>query len=112
MPGRIFDSPSEGCNWLLASERAACLTDPDFLLDELSLLPDRSLAQRLPFSSETEEGEEDPILRELREAGPLTLNDLTLRLGEQAGALSGRLFELELSGKVRSLPGARYERTM
>jgi len=112
VPGRIFDSTSEGCNWLLASERAACLTDPDFLLDELSLLPDRSPAQRLPFSSETEEGEEDPILRELREAGPLTLNDLTLRLGEQAGALSGRLFELELSGKVRSLPGARYERTM
>lgn len=112
VPGRIFDSTSEGCNCLLASERAACLTDPDFLLDELSLLPDRSPAQRLPFSSETEEGEEDPILRELREAGPLTLNDLTLRLGEQAGALSGRLFELELSGKVRSLPGARYERTM
>lgn len=112
VPGRIFDSTSEGCNWLLASERAACLADPDFLLDELSLLPDRSPAQRLPFSSETEEGEEDPILRELREAGPLTLNDLTLRLGEQAGALSGRLFELELSGKVRSLPGARYERTM
>ena len=112
VPGRIFDSTSEGCNWLLASERAACLTDPDFLLDELSLLSDRSGAQRLPFSSETEEGEEDPILRELREAGPLTLNDLTLRLGEQAGALSGRLFELELSGKVRSLPGARYERTM
>lgn len=112
VPGRIFDSTSEGCNWLLASERAACLTDPDFLLDELSLLPDRSPSQRLPFSSETEEGEEDPILRELREAGPLTLNDLTLRLGEQAGALSGRLFELELSGKVRSLPGARYERTM
>lgn len=112
VPGRIFDSTSEGCNWLLASERAACLTDPDFLLDELSLLPDRSPAQRLPFSSGTEEGEEDPILRELREAGPLTLNDLTLRLGEQAGALSGRLFELELSGKVRSLPGARYERTM
>lgn len=112
VPGRIFDSTSEGCNWLLASERAACLIDPDFLLDELSLLPDRSPAQRLPFSSETEEGEEDPILRELREAGPLTLNDLTLRLGEQAGALSGRLFELELSGKVRSLPGARYERTM
>lgn len=112
VPGRIFDSTSEGCNWLLASERATCLTDPDFLLDELSLLPDRSPAQRLPFSSETDEGEEDPILRELREAGPLTLNDLTLRLGEQAGALSGRLFELELSGKVRSLPGARYERTM
>lgn len=112
VPGRIFDSTSEGCNWLLASERAACLTDPDFLLDELSLLPDRSPSQRLPFSSETEEGEEDPILRELREAGPLTLNDLTLRLGEQAGALSGQLFELELSGKVRSLPGARYERTM
>ncbi|WP_297133033.1 DNA-processing protein DprA [uncultured Porphyromonas sp.] len=112
VPGRIFDSTSEGCNWLLASERAACLADPDFLLEELSLFSDRSGVQRLPFSSETEEGEEDPILRELREAGPLTLNDLTLRLGEQAGALSGRLFELELSGKVRSLPGALYERTM
>ena len=111
VPGRIFDSTSEGCNWLLASERASCLTDPDFLLEELSLLSDRSGVQRLPFSSETEEREEDPILSELREAGPLTLNDLTLRLGEQAGALSGRLFELELSGKVRSLPGARYERT-
>jgi len=111
VPGRIFDSTSEGCNRLLTDQRATCLTDPETLLEELSLLPDRSGVQRLPFSSETEQGEEDPILRELREAGPLTLNDLTLRLGEQAGALSGRLFELELSGKVRSLPGARYERT-
>ena len=110
VPGRIFDSTSEGCNRLLTEQRATCLTDPETLLEELSLLPEVSTKRQLPFAQEGE-GDEDPILAALQEAGALTLNDLSMRLGESPGVLSGRLFELELSGKVRSLPGARYERT-
>lgn len=109
VPGRVFDPISEGCNNLLTRQQATCLTDPMTLLRELDLEPKRNLSQPLPFTSEESPAEDEPILRELQSAGPLTLNDLVLRLGETAGTVSGRLFELELDGRVRSLPGARYE---
>lgn len=110
VPGRLFDPMSEGCNKLLTRQQATCLTDPMTLLEELHLEPESSKAQPLPFApDEAPEEDEEPILRELHKAGTLTLNDLALRLGESTGVVSGRLFELELDGRIRSLPGARYE---
>lgn len=111
VPGRLYDTASEGCNALLTQLKATCLNNADTLLEELHLEPRaKTKGLPLPFTEETE-GDEDPILVHLRDAGTLTLNDLTMRLGEETGVLSGRLFELELEGKIRSLPGARYELT-
>lgn len=104
-PGRIFDPASKGCNKLVAHQKASIITTPDKLLDELQLLPTLK-PQRLPFEEEQEES--DPILKALRTADHLTLEDLALQLGEEVPTISGMLFELELNGKIHSLPGGRY----
>ena len=103
-PGRIFDPASKGCNKLVAHQKASIITT-DKLLDELQLLPTLK-PQRLPFEEEQEES--NPILKALRTADHLTLEDLALQLGEEVPTISGMLFELELNGQIHSLPGGRY----
>ncbi len=100
-PGRIFDPASKGCNKLVAHQKASIITTPDKLLDELQLLPTLK-PQRLPFEEEQEES--NPILKALRTADHLTLEDLALQLGEEVPTISGMLFELELNGQIHSLP--------
>jgi DNA processing protein len=56
---------------------------------------------------------EDPEYRRLwADLGhePATLDELVLRTGNSAAALSGMLLMLELEARVESLPGNRYQR--
>ena len=91
---------------MIEKQKASIITSPEQILREINLLPDLPRQQALPFADEGVE--EDPIIRELRTADELTLEDLSLRLGEDVPTISGRLFDLELDGRIRSLPGGRY----
>lgn len=104
-PGRLFDPASAGCNQLIEHQKASIITSPEQILKEIGLLKDAPIQRTLPFA-DGDEG--DPVLRELRTTDQLTLEDLSLRLGEDVPSISSRLFELELDGRIRSLPGGRY----
>ncbi len=105
-PGRLFDPISAGCNQLIERQKASIITSPEQILREINLLPEMTKQPTLPFVDD-EEGS-DSIIRELRTADELTLEDLALRLGEDVPTISSRLFDLELEGRIRSLPGGRY----
>lgn len=105
-PGRVFDPASAGCNRLIERQKASIITSPEQILREINLLPDLPQQPMLPFAEE--QPDQDPIIHELRTSGELTLEDLSLRLGEDVPTISGRLFDLELDGLIRSLPGSRY----
>lgn len=107
IPGRIFDKASEGCNKMIALEKASIITSPDYLLRELNLIQSQPKQNPLPFIEDTED-ESDPILRLLREVGELSIEDLSLRLGEDLTTISAQLFDLELDNKIRALPGGKY----
>lgn len=106
VPGRLFDRYSAGCNQLIAHQKATIVTDPQQILQEINLLPSAPTQQTLPFEDDTDDV--DPIVTALRGTDVLTLEDLSLRLGEDVPTISARLFDLELDGLVRSMPGGRY----
>lgn len=107
VPGRLFDETSMGCNQLIAKQKASIVTSPDDLLRDIGLLDEILIQKPLPFTEDTEE-DNNPILKVLRETDELTIEDLSLRLGEEMSTLSSELFDLELDGKILSLPGGRY----
>lgn len=110
IPGRLFDQTSEGCNKLIAHQKASILDHPGTLLTTLGLVSSaQSQGTPLPFAPDTET--EDPILRELARGEELSLSDLAARIGEPVSTVSALLFSLELDGVVRSLPGGRYTLT-
>lgn len=107
IPGRIFDKASEGCNKMIALQKASILTSPEYLLRELNLIQNKPKQKPLPFIEDIPE-EENPILRLLREVGELSIEDLSLRLGKELTTISAELFDLELDNKIRALPGGKY----
>lgn len=107
VPGRLFDKASEGCNKMIALQKASIATSPEYILEDLNLLDSKPKQLTLPFDEKTEE-DTHPILQLLHEVGELTIEDLALRLGEELPTISAQLFDLELDDKIRALPGGKY----
>lgn len=108
LPGRLFDPTSEGCNLLIANQKASILVSPEAVLREQNIIAYPDHAHEMPLPFEEEADMDDPILQLLSRHDRLTLEDLSLRTGESVPVLSARLFELEMDDRVRLLPGGQY----
>lgn len=111
IPGRVFDKTSEGCNRMIAQQKASIITTPEALLEDLYLMPEYAIQAPLPYIDETSiesKSDDHPIIAELRYVDTLTAEDLALRLGCDLPTIANQLFELELEELIRALPGGRY----
>lgn len=107
LPGRVSDKYSEGCNELIAENRA-CLTDgADRIIDHMGW--ERKAeegVQRELFPSYSPE--EEAVIAFLRQNDNVTTNNLSVAVGLPMGRLLSLLIEMEFKGIVVKLPGARY----
>jgi DNA processing protein len=111
VPGRPEDAKSAGCNLLVKTHRAALLESAADLVECLrwslpgqSPRPTRVQPQLFPeLPSAASE-----LLDQLRERGPLSLDELLRRGDHSASALSALLLELEFKGLVKALPGKMF----
>lgn len=121
LPGRITDPGSEGCNRQIAANLAHLITGADDLEKSMNWEPPRrrkTLQRTLDFG-------DDPLRRAigilLAERSPIGFAPLLEALRERlsaagtpaaslpdASVLSALLIELEIEGKIVSLPGDRY----
>ncbi len=121
LPGRIIDAGSEGCNRLISANLAHLVADAADLEKSMNWEPPRrrkSVQRTLDFG-------DDPLRRAigilLAERSPIGFAALLEALREHlassgapanalpdASALSALLIELEIEGKIVSLPGDRY----
>ncbi len=115
LPGRIFDRRSRGSN-LLIRDGARCVLDPAEVLDTLPLRVRDALGEtpkpvatplRLPTGRVDEAGVK--LLRALEATSdPWSAEQAAQRLGLPLAKVLAVLAELEIDGRVRRLPGARY----
>lgn len=104
IPGSVHSPQSRGCHALIRQGAKLVETVRD-VLDELEgLLPPPRL-----HTAETPPAPSDPVLDALGYE-PADLDTLLERTGLPTGALSARLLELELEGRVARLPGGLYQR--
>ena len=110
-PGRLTDSFSSGCNWLIKTNKAHLLQS----VDDIEYImgwdkePEKhvSQAQQELFPDISEE--EENLLRLLRENDECTIDNLYLAAQMPVSKVSAMLLNLELSGFVQSLPGKVYK---
>ena len=104
IPGSIHAPQSKGCHALLKQGAKLVETAAD-ILEELQGAPraaaQRELALEPPAAA-------DPLLAALGH-DPVTLDALLARTGWTTAALTARLLELELEGRVARLPGGLYQ---
>lgn len=109
VPGRVGDRTSEGCNFLIKSNRAALvegLADIEYVLGW-----ERTKVQRLPVQKEifaTLDNEENRMMELLKDRDHLTVDELSLRSKMPVSRTSSVLLNLELKGLVISKPGKVY----
>ncbi|HVW62269.1 MAG TPA: DNA-processing protein DprA [Puia sp.] len=112
IPGRIADEKSAGCNTLIREGKARLLTDAAQLMEDMHWLPSAvpggqtSLFPPAESSGLTEN--ERSVLQLFSEKKTLSLTDILAHSRQEAGTLAITLLNLELLGRISTLPGKMY----
>lgn len=111
VPGRADDRCSAGTNRLVMDRRAAMVCSGDDVVRELGwdiVEPGAIPAREAPPPLLS--ADEKRLLECMPDGEAADMDTLALRSGIPVGQLSALLLGLELAGRVRALPGKRYER--
>jgi len=110
IPGSIHSPQARGCHYLIRQGAKLVETAAD-VLEELGEVTNlRSQITETPDSSAPPADAETGRLLQAAGFDPVTFDELAVRSGLTADALSVILLRLELDGRVASLPGGRYQR--
>ena len=107
VPGSIFSDATEGTHRLVQTG-AKLVHDVTDVLDELR--GEFTLPQNVEHDPEPDSPLR-AVLAALSRDDALHVDSIANRLGRTSSAVAEALLELELSGWIRALPGARYVRT-
>ena len=111
-PGRVNDIHSKGCNALIRQNKAGLITSAADLISALCWDVEKKAAPA-PVQSELFFGEEDSrtgaITTLLQEKGEMHIDQLAKSLDQPVRELFPLLFELEMNGRIRTLPGNIYK---
>lgn len=110
-PGRVDDKFSAGCNKLIYQNKASILrnaADLEFYLN-WSLVDDASVKPKQSVLFIDISKEEEPIAAILKQNGRMQIENLCQQVEMPISKLVSHLFNLEMKGAVRTLPGKVYE---
>lgn len=108
LQGKISDRYSQGCNLLIFQNKARIISSIQNIIEELGEIKTKKQGQL--FAPEEIELEENikPIYQLVEEHSPISLDEISERLGILPFKLLPVLLDLELRGYVKALSGRRY----
>jgi len=108
-PGRVSDKYSVGCNRLIQTNKAGLINSAYDLITALcwDVKPANSQPEQIeiPFEEKTSH----PVLSLFGEKQELHINELATMMNQPIYHLSSMLFELEMEGFIKALPGGVYK---
>lgn len=111
-PGKVTDSKSGGCNYLIKSNKAVLLTDAQEMI-ELMGWEERVGSRKSGVRSQKQlfielSDEEKVIVEILKGKDASHIDEINLRSGLSSGTVAAAILNLELQNVVLSQPGKRY----
>lgn len=110
VPGRLTDSTSFGSNNLIRSGKARLILTANDIMDDLGWEATSQVEPQVEDNDDSLTPPQRTIISAFNTATTLDLDGLITATGLTMGELAMELMELELMGRVRTLPGKRYER--
>lgn len=112
VPGRIGDDVSEGCNNIIKRQQACMLTSADDIIDALGWITEEKQQEKRAKGIEPQlfpalNAEQKLIADALADAD-MQINTLCAKTGIAISKLSAMLFDMELNGMIKPLPGGMY----
>jgi DNA processing protein len=110
-PGKITDSKSAGCNYLIKSNKAMLLTDAQQMIEIMGW---EEKSQKLKVKSQKEifielSKDEKIIIDILNEKEMVHIDEINLKSGLSSSAIAAAILNLELQNVVNGLPGKMYK---
>jgi DNA processing protein len=115
VPGRIMETRSAGCNWLIREGKAQMLFSIPQLQADLGWAWPKGgsgVQARLPLPAAgypMGDSPEKRLLDLLQDGKSLHLDELAAQTGQATSSLALLLFNLEMAGLVCEIPGKRYQ---
>lgn len=110
VPGRIGDKFSEGCNNLIKQQKAHLITSAADLIYLLGWEIENEVGRSVQKSLFVElNNTEQVIFDHLKKKGIQLIDDIALNCEIPIIKLTSTLFDMEMKGVVRPLPGKRFE---
>ena len=110
-PGKVTDTKSAGCNYLIKSNKAMLLTDAQELIEvmgwEEKSRKSGVRSQRELFIELTKD--EKIVVDILKEKETVTIDEINLQSGLSSSAVAIAILNMEMQGVVSSLPGKLYK---
>ncbi|HEX7904091.1 MAG TPA: DNA-processing protein DprA [Chitinophagaceae bacterium] len=110
-PGKITDSKSVGCNFLIKSNKATLLTEAKELVElmgwEEKSRKSTARAQKEFFIELSQE--EKIVINILKEKDGVHIDELNYKSGLSSSAVAAAMLNLELQNVILSLPGKIYQ---
>ncbi len=110
IPGRINDSKSEGCNYLIKNNKAALINSADDFLEMMNWKPapkPSAKKQRELFIELTPD--ERIVVDILQQRENIQIDELYFKSGLSSSAVATALLMLEMQNVIISLPGKIYK---
>lgn len=110
IPGRIGDTKSEGCNYLIKNNKAALINGADDLLEMMNWKPVEKKASKKQRELFIElSPDEKKVVDILNQQESIHIDELYFKTGLSSSAVAAALLMLEMQGVVASLPGKIYK---
>ena len=110
-PGKVTDTKSAGCNYLIKTNKAVLLTDADELIElmnwEEKTQKTKSKIQKELFIELSTE--EKLIVDILKEKETVHIDEINIKSGLSSSAVAAAILNLEFQSVVSSMPGKVYK---
>lgn len=109
VPGRVNDSRSEGCNYLIKNNRAILLTDAQQLMESMGWekkKTKRNIQKELFIELSNDE---QIIAAILKQKDAVHIDELYLKSGLSSSTVAAAILNMELQNAITSLPGKMYK---
>ncbi len=110
IPGRVNDTKSEGCNYLIKNNKASLITGATDLLELMSWVPKEKMQQKKQRELFIElSADEKIVVSILQQQESIQIDELYFKTGLSSSAVAAALLMLEMQNVVASLPGKVYK---
>jgi DNA processing protein len=111
LPGKVTDSKSTGCNYLIKNNKAMLLTDAEEIIQvmgwEEKSRKSGVRSQKQLFIELT--SEEKMVISILNEKESVNIDEINMKSGLSSSAVAAAVLNLELQNVILSLPGKLYK---
>ncbi len=110
IPGRINDTKSEGCNYLIKNNKAALITSADDLLENMGWKETKKTSVKKQRELFIELSPDEKIILDiLQQQEQIHIDELYIKSSLTSSAVASALLTLEMQNVVTSLPGKTYK---